>query len=198
VPIAIGLGWVLSRKSFRGKHLLESVVFLPLVLPPVTIGYVLLYIFGKTGLLKPLWILLGTDGIAFTFWAAVLAALVVSLPLFVRSVKASFDMVDPMVEKAANTLGANRWKVFRTISLPMALPGVLSGFILSFARCWGEFGATITFAGNMYGKTQTLPLAIYSSMQVPGREFVAAKLVLVSIVISLVTMYLSERMIKKI
>ncbi len=198
VPIAIGLGWVLSRKTFRGKRLLESFVFLPLVLPPVTTGYLLLFLFGRSGILSPLWKLLGTDGLAFTFWAAVISSLVVSMPLFVRSVKASFDMIDPGFERAAQTLGANRWKVFRTISLPLALPGVLSGFILAFARSWGEFGATITFAGNMFGKTQTLPLAIYSSMQVPGQEFVAFKLVLISVLIALATMYLSERFVKNI
>lgn len=198
VPIAIGLGWVLSRKTFRGKRLLESFVFLPLVLPPVTTGYLLLYLFGRSGILSPLWKVLGTDGLAFTFWAAVISSLVVSMPLFVRSVKASFDMIDPGFESAAQTLGANRWKVFRTISLPLALPGVLSGFILAFARSWGEFGATITFAGNMFGKTQTLPLAIYSSMQVPGQELVAFKLVLISVLIALATMYLSERFVKNI
>lgn len=197
-PIAVGLGWLLSRKEFRGKRLIESLVFLPLVLPPVTIGYLLLYVFGKSGLLSPLWELLGTNGLAFTFWAAVISSLVVSMPLFVRSIKAAFDMIDPGLERAAQTLGASRWKVFRTISLPLALPGVVSGFILAFARSWGEFGATITFAGNMFGKTQTLPLAIYTSMQVPGQEFIALKLVLISVVISLFTMYMSERFVKKI
>lgn len=198
VPIAVGLGWLLSRKEFFGKSVVESFVFLPLVLPPVTIGYLLLYTFGKSGLLSPLWQLLGTDGLAFTFWAAVFSSLIVSLPLFIRSAKSAFDMVDPALEDAAQTLGARRWKVFITITLPLSLPGVLSGFILAFARSWGEFGATITFAGNMYGKTQTLPLAIYTSMQVPGKEFVAAKLVIISVIISLFTMYFSEKISKRI
>ena len=198
LPFAIGIGWFLARKIFWGKSIVEGFLHLPLVLPPVTTGYLLLVVFGTQGFIGGF--LYHTWGIriAFSFWAAVLASIVVSFPLATRSIRLAVELVDKNYEEAARTLGASPLKVFFTITLPLALPGVISGFILSFARSLGEFGATITFAGNIQGETQTLPLAIFSKMQVPGQEASTFKLVLVSIIISLVAMIGAEYLNKKI
>lgn len=196
-PIAVLVGYAMARYSFWGKSLLEAVLHLPLVMPPVTTGYLLLLLLGTNGIVgKWLFASFGWR-IGFSFTAAVLAAIVVSFPLFVRSVRTAVEMVDPGLEEAARILGAGWWRTFIRISLPLALPGILSGGVLSFARALGEFGATITFAGNIVGETQTLPLAIYSYMQVPGQENATVRLVLVSVAISLVTMVLSEWMVKR-
>ncbi len=201
LPVAVGVGWLLARKQFKGKWLLDGFVQLPLVLPPVTIGYLLLIVFGTKGFLGGF--LLNQFGfrISFTFWAAVLASMIVSFPLVVRAIKIAIEMVDIELELAARTLGAGPWKTFFSITIPLAFPGILSGFILSFARCLGEFGATITFAGNIVGQTQTLPLAIYSAMEVPGGEMIAFRLAVVSILLSFVAMvgseYINRKMIKK-
>ena len=201
LPIAVGVGWLLARKSFRGKWFLDGFVQLPLVLPPVTIGYVLLLVFGVRGFIGKFLLEQFDIRISFTFWAAVLASIVVSFPLVVRAIKVAIEMVDIELESAARTLGAGPWKTFFTITVPLAFPGIFSGFILSFARCLGEFGATITFAGNIIGQTQTLPLAIYSAMEVPGGEMVAFRLALVSIILSFMAMvgseYLNRKLIKK-
>lgn len=201
LPFAIGIGWLLARKKFPGKWFLDGFVQLPLVLPPVTIGYLLLLTFGAKGLIGGF--LLDQFGIriSFTFWAALLASIVVSFPLVVRAIKVAIEMVDIRLESAARTLGASPWKTFFTITIPLALPGIFSGFILSFARCLGEFGATITFAGNIVGQTQTLPLAIYSAMEQPGGEMIAFRLASVSIVLSFIAMigseYLNRKLIRK-
>lgn len=201
LPIAIGIGWLLARKSFRGKWFLDGIVQLPLVLPPVTIGYVLLLVFGVRGFIGKFLLEQFDVRISFTFWAAVLASIVVSFPLVVRAIKVAIEMVDVELESAARTLGAGPWKTFFTITIPLAFPGIFSGFILSFARCLGEFGATITFAGNITGQTQTLPLAIYSAMEVPGGEMVAFRLALVSIILSFMAMvgseFLNRKLVKK-
>ena len=201
LPIAVGVGWLLARKSFRGKWFLDGFVQLPLVLPPVTIGYVLLLVFGVRGFIGKFLLEQFDIRISFTFWAAVLASIIVSFPLVVRAIKVAIEMVDIELESAARTLGAGPWKTFFTITVPLAFPGIFSGFILSFARCLGEFGATITFAGNIIGQTQTLPLAIYSAMEVPGGEMVAFRLALVSIILSFMAMvgseYLNRKLIKK-
>ncbi len=201
LPIAIGVGWVLARKNFRGKWFFDGLVQLPLVLPPVTIGYVLLLVFGVRGFIGKFLLTNFDIRISFTIWAAVLASIVVSFPLVVRAIKISIEMVDVELESAARTLGAGPWKTFFTITIPLALPGIFSGFILGFARCLGEFGATISFAGNIVGQTQTLPLAIYSAMEVPGGETMAARLVLVSIVLSFMAMvgseFLNRKLVKK-
>ena len=201
LPIAIGVGWLLARKNFRGKWFLDGIVQLPLVLPPVTIGYVLLLVFGVRGFIGKFLLEQFDIRISFTFWAAVLASIVVSFPLVVRAIKVAIEMVDIELESAARTLGAGPWKTFFTITVPLAFPGIFSGFILSFARCLGEFGATITFAGNIIGQTQTLPLAIYSAMEVPGGEMIAFRLALVSIILSFMAMvgseYLNRKLIKK-
>lgn len=201
LPFAVGVAWLLARKSFRGKWFLDGFVQLPLVLPPVTIGYVLLVVFGVRGFVGKFLLEHFDIRISFTFWAAVLASIVVSFPLVVRAIKVAIEMVDIELESAARTLGAGPWKTFFTITIPLALPGIFSGFILSFARCLGEFGATITFAGNIIGQTQTLPLAIYSAMEVPGGEMVAFRLAMISIILSFMAMvgseFLNRKLIKK-
>jgi len=198
--VAIFFGWFLARKKFLGKSVLEGFLHLPLVLPPITTGYLLLVVFGNRGFVGSFFYERLGIQIAFSFYAAVIAAVVVSFPLVTRSVRLSIELVDQKLEEAARTLGASNLRVFFTITLPLALPGVISGFILSFARSLGEFGATISFAGNIEGKTQTLPLAIFSEMQVPGQEASTMRLVIVSVVISLIAMvaaeYLNRRIIK--
>ena len=198
LPLALGVSWVLARKNFPGKWFAEGITQLPLVLPPVTVGYLLLLVLGKKGILGDFLIQHFGIRISFTFWAAVIASIVVSFPLVVRAIKIAIEMVDVELESAARTLGSGPWKTFFTITVPLAFPGILSGFILSFARCLGEFGATITFAGNIVGQTQTLPLAIYSAMEVPGGEFVAMRLATVSIVLAFVAMVGSEFINRKL
>lgn len=197
LPLAIIVGYLMARKEFRGKPIIESLIHLPLVMPPVTTGYLLLLLFG-TNTLFGSWVY-NTFGIrlAFSFQAAVMASIFVSFPLIVRSVRTAMEMVDTGLEDASRLLGASRLKTFFHISIPLALPGIISGGILGFARSLGEFGATITFAGNIEGETQTLPLAIYSKMQVPGQESGTFRLVLISIIISFMAMVLSEWYIKK-
>jgi molybdate transport system permease protein len=201
LPFAIAIGWILARKRFKGKWILDGFVQLPLVLPPVTIGYLLLMVLGTKGIIGKVLFEQFNVRISFTFWAAVLASTVVSFPLVVRAVKIAIEMIDVGLESAARTLGAGPWKTFFSITIPLALPGILSGFILSFARCLGEFGATITFAGNIVGKTQTLPLAIYSAMEVPGGELIAFRLATFSIVLSFIAMvgseYVNRKLIKR-
>lgn len=189
---ALALAYVFSRKDFSGKTFLEGVTNLPLVLPPVTTGYLLLMTFGRQGWLgKPLYQLTGYS-VAFTEAAAVLACMIVSLPLMVRSMKVSLDMVDPRLEQVAQTLGKSPLQTFLQVSVPLMLPGLINGTVLAFARSLGEFGATITFAGNIEGVSKTIPLAVYSLIQVPGREREAAILVGISIVVSLGAMFISS------
>ena len=201
LPFAIGIGWLLARKKFPGKWFLDGFVQLPLVLPPVTIGYLLLITFGVKGIVGGFLLEQFGIRISFTFWAALLASMVVSFPLVVRAIKVAIEMVDIELESAARTLGAGPWKTFFTITIPLAFPGIFSGFILCFARCLGEFGATITFAGNIAGQTQTLPLAIYSAMEQPGGELIAFRLASVSIVLSFLAMigseFLNQKLIRK-
>jgi molybdate transport system permease protein len=201
LPPAIAIGWILARKNFIGKAIVEGFLHLPLVLPPVTTGYILLLVLGNQGWIGSFFYEKLGIQIAFSFYAAVIAAIVVSFPLVTRSVRLSIELVDKNMEVAARTLGASNLRVFFTITLPLALPGVISGFILSFARSLGEFGATISFAGNIEGKTQTLPLAIFSEMQIPGQEDSTIRLVVVSVLLSLLAMiaaeYLNRRVIKR-
>ncbi len=197
LPMALFVGYKMARYEFAGKAVLESIIHLPLVMPPVTTGYLLLLVLGSRSSLG-LWFFehLGVK-LSFSFYAAVIASIVVSFPLMVRSVRASMEMVDTGLEEASHLLGASKIKTFFRITVPLALPGIVSGFILSFARSLGEFGATITFAGNIEGETQTLPLAIYTYMQIPGNESATFRLVLVSVLISFCAMILSEWLIKK-
>ncbi|USD68243.1 molybdate ABC transporter permease subunit [Vibrio sp. SCSIO 43136] len=202
LPISIFLAWLLARKNFVGKGLLDSLIHLPLVLPPVVIGYLLLVVMGRRGLVGE-W-LASNFGIVFSFnWkGAVLASAVVSLPLMVRAIRLGIESVDPKLEQAARTLGASKAKVFITITLPLTLPGIISGIILAFARSLGEFGATISFVSNIPGETQTLPLAMYSFIETPGAEIDAARLCAISVVVALVSLlgseWLSRRTKKKI
>ncbi len=201
MPVALYIGWLLARKNFFGKAFIEGFLHLPLVLPPVTTGYILLLLLGRNGWIGSFFYERWGIQIAFSFPAAVIAAIVVSFPLVTRSIRLSIELVDKNYEAAARTLGASNLRVFLTITLPLALPGVLSGAILAFARSLGEFGATISFAGNIEGETQTLPLAIFSSMQVPGQESSTLKLVVVSVILSLFAMigaeYLNRKILKK-
>jgi len=201
LPLAIAIGWFLARKKFYGKSIIEGVLHLPLVLPPITTGYLLLLVLGNKGFIGSFFYEKLGIQIAFSFYAAVIAAIFVSFPLVTRSVRLSIELVDQKLEEAARTLGASNLRVFFSITLPLALPGVISGFILSFARSLGEFGATISFAGNIEGKTQTLPLAIFSEMQIPGQETSTMRLVFVSVVLSLLAMiaaeFLNKRIIKR-
>ena len=197
LPIALFVGYKMARHNFYGKPVIESIIHLPLVMPPVTTGYLLLLLLGSNSFLGN-W-LYSAFGIrlAFTFQAAVIASVFVSFPLIVRSIRTSMEMVDTGLEEASRILGAGRIKTFFHVTVPLALPGVVSGTILAFARSLGEFGATITFAGNIEGETQTLPLAIYAYMQVPGKEGATLRLVLVSVIISFAAMVVSEWYIKK-
>ncbi len=197
LPLALWVGYKMARCQFWGKSIVESILHLPLVLPPVTTGYLLLLVLGSKGYIGK-WIY-DTFGIklAFSFYAAVIASIFVSFPLIVRSVRTAMEMVDTGLEEASRILGVSKIKTFFKVTVPLALPGILSGAILSFARSLGEFGATITFAGNIEGETQTLPLAIYAYMQVPGKESATLHLVAVSVCISLLAMTLSEWFIKR-
>jgi molybdate transport system permease protein len=191
LPPGIAIAYLLSRYSFPGKALLSGLTHLPLILPPVVTGYALLMLFGRGG---PLGRLLEPMGIVFAFdWTgAALAAAVMGFPLLVRAVRLSFDVVDPRIERAAETLGARPVVRFLTITLPLALPGVATGAVLGFAKALGEFGATITFVASIPGETRTLPLAIYSLLQVPDGEAALMRLVLISVGVSIGALVLSE------
>ncbi|MEZ9913174.1 molybdate ABC transporter permease subunit [Vibrio breoganii] len=197
LPIGIALAWLLAKKAFYGKSLLDGLIHLPLVLPPVVIGYVLLILFGKQGPLgKWLEQYLGLD-FSFSWRGAALASAVVALPLMVRAIRLSILSVDSKLEDAAMTLGANPWRVFQRVTLPLIMPGVISGFVLAFARSLGEFGATITFVSNIPGETQTIPLAMFSFLETPGAEFEAMRLCVLAIVIALVSLFISEWMSRR-
>lgn len=187
----IGLGWLLARKSFRGRLLLDVLVHLPLVVTPIVVGYGLLVLFGRRGVIGRALESIGIE-IAFTTTGAVLAAAVIALPLVVRSVRTAIELVDPRLEEAAAVLGASPCRRFFTVTLPLAFPGVLAGLLLGFARSLGEFGATITLAGNIAGETQTLPLALFNATQLPGGEARAARLMLLSIGLSVLAVGTSE------
>lgn len=188
----VGCAWLLARRRFPGRMALDVLVHLPLVLPPVVVGYLLLLLLGRRGAVGR-WLhdALGLD-IAFTWRAAALAAAVMGFPLLVRAVRLAFEQVDPRIEQAARTLGAGPWRLFMTVTLPLSLPGVLAGVVLAFARSLGEFGATITFAGNIEGLTRTLPVAIFTYTQVPGGEGPALRLMLISIALSVAALAGSE------
>jgi molybdate transport system permease protein len=192
LPLAILAGYALARWSFPGKTLLNALLHLPLVLPPVVTGYFLLLSFGRQGPVGHL--LYETFGFSFSFrWTgAALACAVMSFPLMLRAIRLSFDLADRRLEAAAGTLGAGPLATFLTITLPMALPGILVGSILCFAKALGEFGATITFVSNIPGETQTIPSAIYAYTQVPGGEGSALRLAAVSVVIAFAAIVVSE------
>ncbi len=191
LPPAMLCAHALARWRFPGRQMLNGLVHLPLILPPVVTGYLLLLAFGPNG---PVGALLESAGIAIAFrWTgAVLAAAVMAFPLMVRAIRLSVEAVDPGIEEAAATLGAARARVFLTITLPLTLPGILTGAILTFAKAMGEFGATITFVANIPGETRTLPSAVHAFLQVPGGEDAAARLVVISVAVSLGAVLVSE------
>ena len=198
LPVGILTALLLARARFAGKTLVDALVHLPLVVPPVVTGYLLLLTFGRRGAVGA-W-LEETLGIVFAFnWTgAALACAVMGFPLMVRAIRLSIEAVDPGLERAAATLGANRARVFLTVTLPLALPGVIAGAVLCFAKALGEFGATITFVSNIPGVTQTLPTAIFTYTQVPGGDAPALRLTLVSIVISLAALVASEWLARRV
>ena len=192
LPFGILVAWVLARLRFRGKTLIDGIVHLPLVLPPVVIGYILLTLLGRRGIIGSwLYNSLGIT-LAFTWKGAAVAAGVMAFPLLVRSVRLSIEGVDRGLELAARTLGAGPIRVFFTITLPLIIPGIITGLILAFARSLGEFGATITFVSNIMGETQTLPLALYTLTQVPDGEFAAMRLCVIAVVIAMLALVTSE------
>jgi molybdate transport system permease protein len=192
LPFGILVAYALARWTFPGKQLLNGLVHLPLILPPVVTGYLLLITFGRRGPVGSF--LEEWFGIVFAFrWTgAALAAGVMAFPLMVRAIRLAIEAVDPRLEQAAGTLGASRLWVFLTVTLPLCLPGIVAGAILAFAKAMGEFGATITFVSNIPGQTQTLPSAIYTFLQVPGGQEDAARLVLVAIAVAMAALLLSE------
>lgn len=192
LPLGILIAWILARKHFMGKSLLDGLTHLPLVLPPVVTGYLLLIVMGRKGILGQ-W-LYETFGFSFSFsWkGAVLASSIVAFPLLVRAIRLSLELVDTRLEDAARTLGASPWRVFYTITLPLIMPGILSGLVLAFARSLGEFGATITFVSNIPGETQTIPLAMFAFLETPGEEHSVMRLCAISIAIALTAQFCSE------
>ncbi|MCG6559687.1 molybdate ABC transporter permease subunit [Ruegeria sp. 1NDH52C] len=191
LPLALLVAHALARGRFPGKTLLNGLVHLPLILPPVVTGYLLLLGFGPTGTLGQALASVGLT-LAFHWTGAALAAAVMGFPLMVRAIRLSIEAVDPKLEQAAATLGASRIWVFATVTLPLILPGLIAGAILGFAKAMGEFGATITFVSNIPGQTQTVPSAIYAFLQVPGGESAAARLVMISVALALGALLASE------
>ena len=191
LPFGVAIAWLLARKRFWGKSLLDTLVHLPLIMPPVVTGYLLLIAFGRRGIFGSF---LADIGIVFSFrWTgAALACGIMGFPLLVRAIRLSIEAVDAKLEDAAWTLGANRFLVFSTVTLPLALPGIIAGMVLCFAKALGEFGATITFVSNIPGETQTISAAIYTYTQIPNADAAAARLVVVAIVISLIALIASE------
>ena len=197
VPLALWVAWLLARREFWGKSLLSALVHLPLVLPPVVTGYLLLLTFSRDA---PLGRALDTLGLSLAFhWSgAVLAALIMGFPLMVRAMRLAFEAVDPRIEEAAATLGAPRRAIFARVTLPLIAPGILAGAVMGFAKAMGEFGATITFVANIPGQTQTLPSAIWAALQIPGGEGQAVTMVLMASAVAVGAVLLSEVLARRI
>ena len=198
LPVGLAAAWVLARCRFVGKSLLDGLIHLPLVLPPVVVGYALLVLFGRRGPIGG-WLhdVLGIT-LAFNWKGAALASAVMAFPLMVRAMRLSLEAVDRRLEAAARTLGAGSARVFLTVTLPLMAPGIITGAILAFARSIGEFGATITFVSNIPGLTQTLPLALYSLTQQPDGEAAALRLTLIAVVVSLAALLASELLARRV
>ncbi|MGH8726836.1 MAG: molybdate ABC transporter permease subunit [Burkholderiales bacterium] len=197
LPFAVVIALILSRRNFPGKSLLDAAVHLPLVLPPVVIGYFLLLLLGRRG---PLGSFLEEQFglvVAFRWTGAAIASAIMGFPLMVRAIRLSFDAIDDKLEAAAATLGANPMWVFSSVTLPLAFPGIVNGMLLSFARSLGEFGATITFVSNIPGETRTLPIAIYTYTQVPGGDEQALRLIAISITLSVAALIVSELLVRR-
>ena len=198
LPLGIFTAWLLARRDFFGKTLVNGLVHLPLIVPPVVVGYLLLIVLGRRGVLGA-WLhdWFGIT-VAFTWKGAAVAAAVMAFPLMVRAIRLSLDLVDRRLEQAARTLGAGPIRVFFTVTLPLTLPGILTGTILAFARSLGEFGATITFVSNIPGETRTLPLALYTLTQSPGGEAGAVRLVVIAVVLALAALMASEVLARRL
>lgn len=192
LPLAVGCAWLLARKQFFGKNLLNGIIHLPLVLPPVVIGYLLLISMAKKGVIgQYLWQWFEIS-LSFSWKGAVLASMVMAFPLMVRSIRLAFEHIDPKLEQAARTLGASPMRVFFTLTLPLSFSGIIAAAVLGFARSLGEFGATITFVSNIPNQTQTIPAALYTFIETPDGEQAAARLCTVAILISLAALFCSE------
>ena len=192
LPLAIWVAHILARKVFRGHALLNGLVHLPLVLPPVVTGYLLLVVFGRSGVIGGLLFEWFGVTLAFRWTGAALAAGIMGFPLMVRAIRLGFEAVDAGLEDAARTLGASEVRVFRTVTLPLIAPGVVAGAVLGFAKALGEFGATITFVAAIPGQTQTIPSAIYALLQVPGQESAVVVLVVISVILAMGALVASE------
>ncbi|MDV7270018.1 molybdate ABC transporter permease subunit [Thioclava sp. A2] len=197
LPLGIFTAYALARWNFAGKQIVNGLVHLPLILPPVVTGYLLLLTFGRMGWLGAPLSSLGIT-LAFRWTGAALAAGVMAFPLMVRAIRLAIEAVDPGLEEAAATLGASRSRIFATITLPLILPGIVAGAVIAFAKAMGEFGATITFVSNIPGQTQTLPSAIYSFLQVPGGEGTVTRLVLVAVGIAMAALVASEWLARRV
>jgi len=197
LPLGIATGWLLARKRFFGKALVDALVHLPLVLPPVVVGYVLLVALGNNGVIgRPLMDYFGV-GVAFRWTGAALASAVMGFPLMVRTIRLSIESADRRLEQAAATLGATPWRVFGSVTLPLAWPGIVAGAVLAFAKALGEFGATITFVSAIPGETETISSAIYGLLQVPGGDTGIWRLALVAMGISLLALLVSEWLVRR-
>jgi molybdate transport system permease protein len=198
LPIAIAVAWVLARRRLGGRLLLDALVHLPLVLPPVVVGYLLLLLFGRRGPIGGwLYEQFGIQ-LVFTSAGAALATAVMSFPLMVRAIRISLEAIDPGLEDAARTLGAGPWDRFFTVTLPLMLPGILAGAVTAFAAGLGEFGAVITFASNIPGETRTLPLALYTALQTPGGDALAARLATISFTLGLTGLLVAELISRRV
>ena len=196
-PFGIFFGWLLARRVFPGKSVLDALLHLPLIIPPVVTGYILLILFGRRGVLGEFLYNIFGFTFAFNWKGAALASAVIAFPLMVRSIRISMESVDRGLESAARTLGAGKMRVFFTITIPLSFTGILAGVVMAFARSLGEFGATITFVSNIPGETRTLPLALYSQLQVPGGELGAARLCAVALIIAFASLILSEYLTRR-
>ncbi len=198
VPLATVVAWLLARGRFPGRTLIDVIVHLPLVVPPVVVGYILLMLLGRRGPIGQL--LYDAFGITvvFTWQGAAIASAVMAFPLAVRAIRLSLEAVDRRLETAARTLGASPARVLVTITLPLAAPGILTGTVLGFARSIGEFGATISFVSNIAGETRTLPLALFTLLQTPGGEAAAARIVVISVCLALIALFVSELLAQRI
>ena len=198
LPFGLFFAWLLARREFPGKSLLDGVIHLPLVVPPVVVGYLLLVLLGRKGLIgEPMFNWFGLT-VAFRWQGAAIASAVMGFPLMVRAIRLSLDSVDRGLESAARTLGAGPFDTFRSVTLPLIAPGILTGVILAFARSLGEFGATITFVSNIPGETRTLPIALYTYTQIPGGDLLAFRLAGIAVILALVALMVSELMARRI
>ena len=198
LPFAVGISFLLSRRRFPGRFLLDGIVHLPLVIPPVAVGYILLLVLGRQGVVGGwLYDVFGVT-LVFSWQGAAVAAAVMAFPLMVRAIRLSLDSVDQKIEAAAQTLGASPLRVFLTITLPLITPGILTGTVLAFARALGEFGATITFVSNIASETRTLPIALYTLLQAPGSEDAALRIVGISIALALLALLASELLARRV